>query len=79
MSNKIAIYLLYVGVGIIIIGFFIGAKLGADSNSFIPVFIGILCSIFFGSIFIGLSEIIELLHKQIDKDKKQNNKNEIQN
>ncbi|GGH18810.1 hypothetical protein [Paenibacillus segetis] len=66
-ENKISIILAWIGIIYIVVGFILGLVLGKDSDGYEQVwsltFIWWVGGLISGMFFIGLSEIIEQLHR----------------
>lgn len=67
-DNNVAKVVKGIGVGIIIVGIIASLILGNDSDSVSITVGGIIGSIIGGVLFIGLSEIIDLLQLSYDKN-----------
>lgn len=70
MRNVISTFLLGIGIVIIVVGFILGISFGIDQYgefSLAPALYWWLSGIVSGFIFIGMSEIVNLLQKIVDK------------
>lgn len=76
--NSTAKGILNFGWILIVLGVIVGIYYGVSQNTVVGLYLALSAAII-GTLFIGLSEIIHLLQKLIDKDSIKSSKIEIQN